>query len=199
MENAGRGAAEIIHRHYGPSGACVVYCGTGNNGGDGCVIARHLHNLGWDVSIVTTGGESRMSADMATNFRIVCAMGIDNRTLGDSRDYEGAAFELPPECIVVDALLGTGFHGSVRDPLDRLIDAINGATKRAVIAVDVPSGLDCDTGMPSNAVVRADRTVTFVAPKSGFEGAEVRSYLGIVDTVQIGAPRALIEEIAGRP
>jgi len=196
MENAGRGAAEIIEQHHGPRGVGVIFCGTGNNGGDGCVIARHLHNLEWHVSIVVSGDESKMTPDMLTNLEIVRAMGLRITMLDADDDPQSARSVIEPDSIVVDALLGTGFHGHVREPLAGLIRAINEAPKRGTVSVDVPSGLDCESGTPSNATIRADRTITFVAVKSGFVRPEALPWLGTVHVASIGAPRALIDEIA---
>ena len=96
----------------------------------------------------------------------------------------------------MDALLGTGFSGEVRSPLAELIHALNAASKRAVVAVDLPSGLDCDTGTPGRATIRADLTITFVARKRGFDSREAFPYLGRIEVADIGAPRELPAEVA---
>ena len=93
--------------------------------------------------------------------------------------------------VVIDALLGTGFSGEVRPPLDRAIELINSADHALKVAIDVPSGLDCNTGQPAAATVRADLTITFVAPKVGF--ARAADYTGQVLTADIGAPRTLLQ------
>ena len=92
--------------------------------------------------------------------------------------------------------MGTGCPGEVRSPTAELIAALDGADRRAVIAIDVPSGLDCDTGVSSNATIRADLTITFVASKRGFLRPSASPYIGRVEVADIGAPRELIEEIA---
>ena len=97
--------------------------------------------------------------------------------------------------IVVDALLGTGFGGEVRSPTAELIDALGQAPRRAIVAIDVPSGLDCDTGAPSNATIRADLTITFVAAKSGFSAESAAPYVGRVAVVDIGAPPEAVAEV----
>jgi NAD(P)H-hydrate epimerase len=195
MENAGRNAAAVIDTSYGPSGEALVVCGTGNNGGDGYVIARHLHNAGWSVRVVTTGDESRMTPDALTNYRIVRAMGLDLAIVSDQQTLQGLLAGVRADDVIIDALLGTGFRGDVREPTVELIAGLNGGAKRAIVAVDVPSGLDCDTGMPSNATIRADLTVTFVASKIGFAVADAKPYIGSVEVVDIGAPRGLIEDV----
>ena len=93
---------------------------------------------------------------------------------------------------MVDALLGTGSKGEPRPPLDGVIDAIN-AARALKLAIDIPSGLDCDTGHPARHTVHADCTCTFVAPKIGFNANEAQAYLGVVHVLDIGAPRMLVE------
>lgn len=199
MENAGRSAAEIIRTVYGSAGRAFVVCGSGNNGGDGCVIARHLHNAGWSVRLLMTCDESHMSADLATNWRITAAMQLDRRTAVDAAAQEEAVATLTEDEVVIDALLGTGFAGEVRSPAAELIAALDAARKRATVAVDVPSGLDCETGQPSQATIIADLTITFVASKVGFLRPAARPYLGRVMVAEIGAPRELVDQIAGGP
>ncbi len=196
MENAGRNAAAIIDQAYGPNGRAIIFCGTGNNGGDGCVIARHLHITGWTVRVVLAGDVSRMTPDASANYRIIEAMRMAPLVAVDSTTQQTAALSITSEDIVIDALLGTGFSGGVRSPLAELILSINAANKRAVVAVDLPSGLDCDSGTPGRATIRADLTITFVARKRGFDSPEVVPYLGRIEVADIGAPRELIAEIA---
>lgn len=195
MENAGRNATEIVDRAYGPAGQAMIVCGTGNNGGDGCVIARHLHNCGWIVRVCVIGQESRMTADTLANWRIVRAMGLPASIVDDARSA-GAELEPCSETFVlVDALLGTGFSGTVRSPLAEWIDAMNAAPKRATVAIDVPSGLNADTGVPSNATIRADLTITFVACKVGFTRPSAQPYVGRVEVADIGVPKELVAHV----
>ncbi len=199
MENAGRNAAEIVHRTYGTRGRAPVICGPGNNGGDGCVIARHLHNFGWEVRLLMTGQVDDLTPDARVNYQIVLAMGLNPYLTTDAAEQRHWIESIRADDIIVDALLGTGFHGQVRDPLARLIAAINASPRRTVVAVDVPSGLDCDTGQPSNATICADLTVTFVATKRGFLHPEAAPYVGRVEVADIGAPRELVADVgAGR-
>ena len=214
MENAGRGAADLIRESYGgitrtdrefaqaeacgsgeSPGKTFIACGSGNNGGDGCVIARHLHNAGWSVRLMITGDESRMTPDTLTNYRIVEAMGIERWIAADFAGQEAIIDTIQADEVMVDALLGTGFRGRVRSPTAELIEKINAAPRRGLVAVDVPSGLDCDTGEPSNAVIVADLTITFVAAKTGFSAQSAARYVGRVEVVDIGAPRELVAEV----
>ena len=196
MENAGRNAAEIIHKHFGGDGTAIILCGTGNNGGDGCVIARHLHNKGWKVRLMLAGEPSRMTPDTAANYAIVKAMGLEPVIAPDAATQLSFLHTSTVDVVIVDALLGTGFTGSVREPMATLIGAMHDASRLAVVAVDVPSGLDCDTGQPSGTAVRADLTITFVAEKLGFSSTHAKPYTGRVEVADIGVPRELIETIA---
>ena len=132
------------------------------NGGDGCVIARHLHNAGKEVTILLAGDPSRTSEDMGVNLAIARKMGIPVESFRDELLNTGRG-----GVVVVDAILGTGFRGTVREQAVNAIEAIN-RSGHCVVAIDLPSGLDCDTGEPANATVRAGATITFVMAKAGF-------------------------------
>lgn len=191
MENAGRGAAEVL-LSLGPIGRVVLCCGKGNNGGDGFVIARHLHNRGVPVRILLFARPEELAGDAAINYRIVEKSDHSLRVMPGNVDAVELARELRPATWVVDALFGTGLTGPVRAPLDGVIESINACRSARVLAVDLPSGLDCDTGRPMGATVRAQHTVTFVAPKQGFTNPEAAAFLGRVHVVDIGVPRALM-------
>jgi len=197
MENAGRNAAAIIRNVYGEIGEALICCGPGNNGGDGCVIARHLHNAGWSVRLLVTGDVSRMTPDMQANYAIVDAMGLERAVALDADRQRLIVQSIRADEILIDSLLGTGFKGTVRSPTAELIETMNTVDKRAMVAVDVPSGLDCDTGTPSNATIRADLTITFVAAKTGFTKQTAAPFAGRIEVADIGVPRELIAEIAG--
>jgi NAD(P)H-hydrate epimerase len=206
MENAGRGAAEVVLERCAPlgRGRFVVCAGPGNNGGDGFVVARHLLRcgepvpdgapIGAPVIVLFCGARDRLTPDAATNLRIVEQLGIAVAEVSDDAAARAAIDTLTAGDVVVDALLGTGFQGSVRPPTSTLIEAVNAARAsghlRAVVAIDLPSGLDCDSGRPSNATIRADFTITFVAPKVGFAAAGARDYTGEVVVRDIGVPAA---------
>lgn len=195
MENAGHSAAQIILHEASEGGLVSIVCGGGNNGGDGFVIARHLANAGQRVAVFLASDPAKLSGDAATNYHIVSRMGFDFIPFDtEDRIYAGKA-RLHESEIIVDAILGTGFSGQVRVPLDEAILAINSAAAADRVAIDVPSGLDCDTGEPSNATVKAQHTITFVAPKLGFSTASARGFVGRVHVVNIGAPPALIRRV----
>jgi len=194
MENAGRGAARVILDLLDdPAGSRVaIVCGAGNNGGDGFVIARHLHNEHVEVVTYLAVEPQRLAGDALVNYQIVRRMGLPIHPLIHPDRIAEAADVLRGSRVVVDALLGTGFSGQVRPPLDAVIAVINSLRGPKVVAVDVPSGLDCDTGRPSNATIRADVTVTFVAPKVGFAQPGANRYVGRIVVVDIGVPRELV-------
>lgn len=195
MENASRGLADMVldelrTRHVATNGEIVILCGGGNNGGDGLAAARHLHNAGCSVQIGLTIDPAGYRGDAATNFQIVSAMGL-------------STFVASPEAIanqdadlIVDAIFGTGLSKPPRDPFGMIAAAVE-ATCIPVIAVDLPSGLDCDTGLPLGVAIRAQRTVTFVAEKFGFRIPTSPQYTGEITVVDIGCPIELIAEIAG--
>ena len=189
MENAGRGCAELLVR-LGIDGPVVVCTGKGNNGGDGFVIARHLDNAGYSVRIASVVDTSILDADAAANHQIWVSGG------GRLEVVPAAEWDtvLADADWVVDALLGTGIRGEVRSPYDEAIEAINRTGSR-VLAVDLPSGLDCDTGQPLGRCVRASHTATMVASKLGMMAAEASEWIGEVHVVDIGIPRTLCEEL----
>lgn len=197
MENAGRNATEHVLALRGRRRATRirVFAGPGNNGGDGFVIARHLANHGFDVAVYLAGEERKLSDDAGTNFRILRNMGVEVRPVNTPDGVTAALAEIRETDVVVDALLGTGFSGQVREPLATLIHGINDAAKAGVVGIDVPSGLDCNTGQPSNATIRAGCTITFVASKTGFETPGARPYVGEVIVVDIGAPPELVARV----
>lgn len=191
MENAGRGAAEVL-RNLGIGGPVAIVAGKGNNGGDGFVIARHVENWGYDVSVLLVADPTELRGDALTNFRVLQAAGTPLRQAAGPPHAAALAAALSRADWIVDALLGTGTQGQVREPYVTAIRAINAAPGR-VLAVDLPSGLDCDSGRPLGECVRADHTVTFVAPKRGFAAEGAREWTGEVHVVEIGIPRVLLE------
>ncbi len=192
MENAGRGAAELLVS-LGTRSRVVLCCGKGNNGGDGFVIARHLDIASVPVRVLLFCQPDQLTGDAAINYRIIARSGLPIRVSADAVAAGAIAQEWAGAEWVVDALFGTGLSGPVRPPFGDVIRAINDSGV-PVFAVDIPSGLDCDSGRPLGATVRARHTATFVAQKVGFREAAAREWLGTVHVLDIGAPRVLVEE-----
>ena len=192
MENAARGAADVACEMLGPGRgkSVLAVCGGGNNGGDGLAVARHLHNRGHRVSIALTIDPAKYKGDALTNWQIVSAMNLPCHPTTPKQLATAKAD------LLLDAIFGTGLTTAPRDPFPTLVDAI-AQSQIPVLAIDLPSGLDCDTGRPLGACVRATRTVTFVAEKIGFAAPEARPFLGDVTVAPIGCPADLIAEVAG--
>lgn len=200
MENAGRGAAEQLIG-LGIDGPVVVCAGKGNNGGDGFVIARHLELLGRDVRVLLFANPSDLSGDASANWKILEAADTSRIVLGRRPTLSDIDHALSHADWIVDALLGTGTVGEVREPYRTAIAAIN-RSARKVLAVDLPSGLDCDTGLPIETLpdgtpicVRATHTVTFVARKRGFDNPASQALTGEVHVVGIGIPKSLLDAV----
>jgi NAD(P)H-hydrate epimerase len=191
MENAARGCVDVLSE-LGIRGTVCVCCGVGNNGGDGFAMARRLDLLGYAVRVFVIGDPRRLAGDAAINFRI---LGHTDIPIFDSSfdKMQFAAF-LENADWIVDALLGTGFQGPLRPPMNEAIELINQMPAKR-LAVDLPSGLDCDTGIPVSPTVQADHTCTFVAEKLGFQNPAARAYLGKVHIVDIGTPPKLVDSI----
>jgi NAD(P)H-hydrate epimerase len=226
MENAGRNATDAIQRYMVKRGkkldSALIFCGGGNNGGDGYVIARHLHNQGVQVRILTTKPIDQLTGDAAINATICRNMNLDIQPAagsvplgGDpviSSGGAGGGFSRRLSSwvqhdLIVDALLGTGFTGNLRPDLLNLIQAINATRDQpnppVIVAIDLPSGLNCDTGQPPDSLpdgpaqsaVRADLTTTFAAPKIGFTQPSAKPYLGHLEVAGIGIPPELITQM----
>jgi NAD(P)H-hydrate epimerase len=195
MENAAsevaKHASSMLRHDSEPS--VTIVCGGGNNAGDGLAVARKLHNYGWPVHIVRAS-EREYAGDAAINYQILDRMGFALTPLADAETviHRGAAH------LVIDALFGTGLTGAPRPEYRTLIDHMNGCAL-PILAVDIPSGMDCDTGQPLGACVRAKRTVSFVAEKAGFADPAARQFTGEVFVGDIGCPRELIDEVAAGP
>ena len=188
MENAGRGASAWLRDRMGAPGRVVIACGPGNNGGDGAVVARHLDAWGYDVLVVWFADPSQLQGDAAIQGEIVDRSGIKTIRVEPGADLD--ALWLGADWLV-DALLGTGLTRVVGGLLGSAIASMNRANL-PILALDLPSGLDADTGRPLGEAIRATATATFLAPKLGFGFEESRRWTGEVVVVDIGVPRALL-------
>ena len=147
----------------------MILCGGGNNGGDGLATARHLHNRGADVTIGLCCNPATYKGDALINWQIVSAMKIP------ASPFDHSMLIDPPPMVILDAIFGTGLTKPPREPFGSIAKAVNDSGL-PVLAVDLPSGLDCDTGVPPGACIRASCTVTFVAEKVGFAHAEAKRF-----------------------
>jgi NAD(P)H-hydrate epimerase len=194
MENAGRAVAEVALRnlHKGPRRALIL-TGPGNNGGDGLVAARHLHNAGVSVSVILLGQREQYKNAAGTQLAIVDAMKLHTEVLSpDHAELRDWLVESDPSDIIIDALFGTGLSRTVEGLAADVIRAVN-ASKRTTLAIDIPSGLDADTGQPLGTAIRATETVSFCGLKRGFANAP--AYTGKVTVADIGAPRELLLQL----
>jgi NAD(P)H-hydrate epimerase len=193
MENAGRGVVDRLCQ-LGIDGPVAVCCGKGNNAGDGFVIARHLGLRGFQPRVLLWAEPSELRGDAAANFGIIQKCAVPIEVFGDRHDSARLAEQLAGAAWIVDALLGTGARGEPRPPIDAVIDQLNAAAA-AILAVDLPSGLDCDTGRPSGHTIRAAATCTFLAAKAGLLAAGAEQYVGRLHVLDIGVPGKLIEQV----
>ena len=184
MENAGRGCAEIIKKRYKIDGKVAIICGAGNNGGDGFVISRHLRLCGIDNKCFVLAKREKIKGDANVNLRILENLAVDIcMTEPESLAQNNDLFD--KTSLIVDAIFGTGLEGDVRERYLSLFSAINNSGI-AVFAVDIPSGLDCDSGVPHKAAIKAEATATFVAMKKGFQNPQAKAYTGEVFVTHIG-------------
>jgi NAD(P)H-hydrate epimerase len=205
MENAGRGCVDVLER-LGIDGPVVILCGKGNNAGDGFVVARHLEIRGHDCRVLLLCAPIELTGDAAANFAILQCSGAHIVDLSKQRVGSSSAandgvltnqltHHAHNAAWLVDAMLGTGARGEPRPPFDAAIDWMNFQNCKK-LAVDVPSGLDCDTGQPATHTLRADHTCTFAAMKVGFMQPAAKRFTGTIHVGDIGTPLRLIDEVA---
>lgn len=194
MENAGRGAAEALERHH-PDGEVVVVCGRGNNGGDGLVLARHLRAAARPVTVVAVGPPERFAGDAAANLEAYLGLGEHVDFVEGEQDLGPLDLALSRAVVIVDALLGTGVTRPV-EGLYRTLVARMVAHPVPVFALDLPSGIDADTGAVHGVAVEADHTATFAHRKSGLLQGRGAVACGTVVVVDLGIPDvAILEEV----
>ena len=191
MENAARGAVDWIARYLlldevaDVSSPVGIVCGGGNNAGDGFAIARRLATHGIETQTVMTTPAAKLSDDARANLDILLNLHLPVAT------YDGTL----PECrLWVDALGGTGIEGPLRPELSAIVDQLN-RHRSPIVAVDIPTGLDCDTGEVSGSCIQAIATLTFVSRKVGFENPSAARYLGELHTFDIGVPPDVVFQL----
>jgi hydroxyethylthiazole kinase-like uncharacterized protein yjeF len=195
MENAGLQVVEVIYRIIGdPRGKkVIVFSGKGNNGGDGFVIARHLLNSGAEVKVLLFADVKDITGDAKVNLDILHAMGQKVISIVNPNSINIAKFTMAWTDIVVDSIFGTGFKGSVPVHIGNVINIINSSGK-PVVSVDIPSGLEANTGRVNGPCIRADNTVTFAYAKLGLVINQGLEYVGDLTVADISIPPGLIEQ-----
>lgn len=201
MENAGSAVVAAMMNELDCSSAhVVVLAGGGNNGGDGFVIARKLYDAGISVMLGLLVDPATLKGDALCHFNV-----YRNRQLPLLLAHHSSTFHFLQEVlqsatVIVDAMLGTGASGPLRKPYDAAIPLVNEMRKnRLVVSVDLPSGVDCDTGIVETTAVQAHYTYTFVYPKKGFFIGQGPKYVGQWDALPISVPPSLVEELSFHP
>ncbi len=197
MEYAGARSALCIYDLLTEGDEVAIFCGQGNNGGDGFVIARCLQNLGFWPTLFFIGDTARMSPETATNYKLVKRMNIPLHHISTAEEWVDLSEEyftdqFCPYAAIIDAIFGIGFKGSLSELYEDIIVRLNEADSLRV-AIDIPSGLDADTGWAECAFC-ADYTFTMAAPKYGHYLGKGRSYCGEVIPIDIGIPREIWDD-----
>ena len=195
MENAGRGAAEVISNAFPDiqNKRIAIIAGKGNNGGDGFVIARHLLNHGISVKIFLLTDPNALRGDSEINYHIFSRMKGEVIPVPSSKDYQKLKKDLERFDLFVDGIFGTGLDAEVRGYYREVIDHLN-TLQKPIVAIDIPSGLDANTGKPLGTAIRASLTVTFGLPKVGHLIAPGSDYVGDLKVIDISIPKRLVEE-----
>lgn len=194
MENAGRRLCQFLLTYSGKEENALILCGPGNNGGDGLSLARYLRQEDWDVVVLLTHDPSELKPEPLSQYRQAVESGIPVYAPGD-RQYEGVLAQLPSFPVIVDALLGVGARGAPRGPVLRLVEVIQGCHGSTdVVAVDVPSGIDPDTGGAEGAYVKASFTATLGLPKPFLFQGIGREASGYWEVLDIGYPLELSQQ-----
>ena len=195
MENAGRGATEVISNTFPDlqKMKIAIVAGKGNNGGDGFVIARYLLNRRISVKVYLLADPKGLRGDAETNFQIFQRMKGEVISVPSSKDYQKVKKELEKFDLLIDAIFGTGLDAEVRGYYREVIDHLN-TLQKPIVAIDIPSGLDANTGKPFGTAVRASLTITFGLPKIGQVISPGLDYVGKLKLVDIGLPKKLVEE-----
>src|SRR5512136_2655529 len=195
MENAGRGATEAIAKAFPDlqKMKIAIIAGKGNNGGDGFVVARYLLNSGAHGKVYLLADPKALRGEAETNCQIFQRMKGEVISVPSSKDYQKVKKELERFDLLIDAIFGTGLDAEVRGYYREVIDHLN-TLQKPIVAIDIPSGLDANTGKPLGAAIRATLTITFGLPKVGHLVAPGVGYVGELKVLDIGIPRKLVEE-----
>jgi NAD(P)H-hydrate epimerase len=195
MENAGRGATEAIAEAFPgfKKMKIAIIAGKGNNGGDGFVVARYLLNSGVHGKVYLLADPKALRGEAETNSQIFQRMKGEIISVPSSKDYQKVKKELERFDLLIDAIFGTGLDAEVRGYYREVIDHLN-TLQKPIVAIDIPSGLDANSGKPLGTAIRASLTVTFGLPKIGHLIPPGPDYVGEVKVIDIGYPQKLVEE-----
>ncbi len=192
MENAGRGVFNLFIEKFNPdiNSKIVIFAGKGNNGGDGFVLGRYLFNNNFkNFDTILLANSETLKGDAAINFNICKNMGINIKEILNIEQFN-SFFAGKSYDFIFDAIFGTGLKSEVKDFYKYIIDFINASSSKK-IAIDIPSGLDSEKGIPLGAAVRADLTVTFGIKKIGLATSPGAIYTGLTEVVDISIPKSL--------
>lgn len=196
MENAGREASRealnLCKRKTAVNSFCIL-AGCGNNGGDGFVAARHLINAGAKVKVFIIGNPERFTASAKINHTVLVNMKAEIYHIISERDWNRLQIAITFSDCIIDALLGTGIHGELRENIKKCIAIVNSAN-RPVLSIDVPSGINADTGAVNPTAIKASATLTYGLPKIGLITYPGSEYTGKIIVNTIGLPQALLKD-----
>ena len=190
MENA---AFKVARDIDGAVKNIIIVCGTGNNGGDGFAVARQLYKKGKNINVFVIGNEEKMSSDCQVNYNIVKNMGLKIINIKDSNGISFLKEAALQSELIVDAIFGTGLNRKVEGLFSEVISQIN-YSKNYVVAIDVPSGLNSDNGLVMENCVKANKTISFEAYKTGFLQYGNDLYTGEIVVEDIGIPEFVLEK-----
>ncbi len=195
MENAGKAVAEITRSSYPEARFFAIFCGKGNNGGDGLVVARHLHQQGLKVEVFLLANESNLTGDSKTNLE---ALKNQNpvpiiHELSSEPELNESLSSLEEADIIIDALLGTGSKGPLHGMVAQAVDAINDSNK-PVVSIDIPTGINPDKGFPTGKCIIPALTIMLGLPKLGLVTFPGAKYIGKIEIADIGIPDQLVHQ-----
>ncbi|GAB1371241.1 NAD(P)H-hydrate dehydratase [Candidatus Kapaibacterium sp.] len=192
MENAAISSFNIIRSYVNTDDRIIIICGSGNNGGDGYAIARHLHSHGYDVTVLSLGAKSRMSPETFDNYNAVKSLGIN---IIENHNHECNVSDLNSYRVYVEALIGVGGDEKIKSNTAKLLKKIN-ACEGLKIAVDVPAGLNADTGIAHKDAFKADLTISMFAPKIGLYLNDGKKISGKIYTAYLGVPTNICDNFS---
>ena len=201
MENAALGIIKEVEKDIcngilPKKGHTSIICGTGNNGGDGFAVARHLASMDWDVEVFICGDKSRITGDALTNLQVIKKLNMPIYVIEDP-DMVELDRSLSRSQLIIDGMLGTGFRGRLRGNYEAVVEKINKQHK-FVLSIDNPTGLNCDTGFAEESCIKADKTVTLGLPKIGLVINDGPYYCGELSVCGLSIPEEVYESIGIR-